>query len=785
MVERIRVRGTVQGVGFRPLVANLARAKGLAGAVWNDGAGVVILLGTDRAGADAFLESLLSGLPRLARIEGIERTTQVDLQIDSGTFEIRESAPGPVETQVSPDAAPCEACLAELRSPYERRFRYAFTNCTQCGPRFSIARSVPWDRAATTMAAFPLCEACRGEYQDEADRRYHAEPIACHRCGPKVGLERSDGRPFSYERYSALDLVDAVGGLLMSGEIVALKGVGGYQLLCDATRPEVVARLRERKHREMKPLALLARDLEIVRRYAQVSAAEEAALLSPAAPIVLLRRGSTPVADEVAPGLSTLGFMLPASPLHHLVMRRVDRPVVCTSGNKSDEPPAIHDDDARRRLEGIADWILGHNREIAHRADDSVVREVAGELRSLRRARGYAPAPIALPPGFEAAPSILALGGQFKSTVCLLARGQAVLSQHLGDLDELLAFEDWQRAGVWLEELFQHRAQRLVVDAHPEYRSTIRGRQLAADRKLPCTSVLHHHAHLASCLAENGHPLHGDKVLGVTFDGIGYGEGGALWGGEFLYGDYRQVERVGTIKPVPLLGGDAAAKEPWRNLYAHLLAEMSWGELKVNFQELEVFRQLDQKPRALLEQIRERPTLSPLASSAGRWFDAVAAACGLGFERVAFEGQAAMQLEALATEAELQAAEAEDIYPIGIPRLSGSGLPYLEPLETWRAILGDLCVGERVARISARFHVALAQAIVRMAQKLQKSTGGFTTVALSGGVFQNAVLLERTRAGLLRAGFSVLLQRRVPANDGGISLGQAAIAAARAIAGED
>lgn len=782
--ERIRIRGTVQGVGFRPLVAQLARAAGLDGEVKNDGAGVTILLGADRPTADAFLERLFSSLPRLAKIERVERTTLTGAPALSPGFYIQESEGGAVETNVSADAAPCAHCLAELRSPYDRRFRYPFINCVECGPRFTIAKQVPWDRAHTTMATYPLCAACRGEYEDDGDRRFHAEPVACHTCGPKVWLERSDGRPFSYERYSALDLADAVGGLLLAGEIVALKGVGGYQLLCDATQEEVVTKLRARKHREAKPLALLARDLDVVRRWAVVSPEEEEALKSSAAPIVLLPRGERAVAAAIAPGMASLGFMLPASPLHHLIMRRLDRPVVCTSGNRSDEPPALRDVDARERLGGIADWICGHDREIAHRADDSVVRKAAGKVRVLRRARGYVPAPIALPPGFERGPSVLALGGHFKATVCLAARGQAVLSQHLGDLDDLSAFEDWGRAGALLEEIFQHRAEHLVVDAHPEYRSTIRGRALAAERNLTCTSVLHHHAHLASCMAENGHPLEGPPVLGVTFDGIGYGEGGELWGGEFLLGDYRRIERVGTIKPVPLLGGDAAAKEPWRNLYAHLLAEHSWAELTMNFKELELYQRLSQKPRDLLEQIRERRELSPLSSSAGRWFDAVAAAVGLCFDRVAFEGQAAMALEALATEAELAQAQAEEIYPVGIPKLRGSGLPYLEPNETWMAILGDLHAGERPAKIAARFHVALAKGIVAMVQKLERGGAAFSAVALSGGVFQNAALLGLTQAGLLRAGYRVLLHERVPSNDGGIALGQAAIAMAQQISGE-
>jgi hydrogenase maturation protein HypF len=780
-VETIRLRGIVQGVGVRPTVARVARRLSLEGWVRNDAEGVLVALAGSQAQRDAFLEQLVVELPPLARLTSVERRDDPGIVIERG-FAIVESAAGQPRTAVSPDAVTCDACRAEVRDPLARRYRYPFTNCTHCGPRFTIVTSVPYDRRRTTMASFPRCADCQAEYDDESDRRFHAEPIACHRCGPRASLSRADGRASTWQTYSLLDDVDAVTTLLQRGEIVALRGLGGYHLCCDATHEEAVARLRERKHRPGKPFALMARDLAMIETYAAISPLEREALTGPEGPIVLLdRRGDAGLASGVAPGQRSLGFMLPSTPLHHLILNRMRVPVVCTSGNRSEEPPCIEPAEARLRLAGIADWYLDHDRPIAQRIDDSVAKLSDGAVRVMRRARGYAPAPLALPPGFEGAPRVLATGAQWKGTLCLLQDGYAVLSQHLGDLDDLLTFTEWERTRAVLAELYEHTPELVAVDLHPDYRSTRAGITIAEARGLALSPVQHHHAHLAACMAEHGVPRDAAPVLGIALDGLGFGDDGALWGGEFLIATYTSFTRVGTFKPVALLGGDLASEEPWRNLYAHLMAEMGWAEFTMNFGDLELHQYLAKKPRGLLDQALASPALAPRASSCGRLFDAVAAAVGLHRDRVDHEGQAATELEQSITPAALAEAVAGEMYPIGIPRLGGKGMPYVEPLGMWQAILGDLADGADRALIAARFHVALADAIVRLAGKAISTRDDVTTVVLSGGVWQNRILLELVAPRLRAGGLRVLVPRIVPTNDGGIALGQAVIAAARAL----
>ncbi|MDJ0867751.1 MAG: carbamoyltransferase HypF [Myxococcota bacterium] len=772
----LRIRGRVQGVGFRPTVARLARARGLEGFVRNDGGGVLIGLAAGHD-AEAFVAELLHALPPLARIEAVERDAGA---VPAGRgFVIEGSSAGTPRTDVSPDTATCAACLEEVFAPTERRYRYPFTNCTHCGPRFSLVTAIPYDRANTTMADFALCDACRAEYADEADRRYHAQPVACHACGPRARLERSDGRAFSAERYSMLDEVDAAGGLLRSGEIVALKGLGGYQLCCDATNAEVVARLRERKRRPHRAFALMVRDLEVARRYAVLRPEEETLLESPEAPIVLAPAcpdAAPPVAEAVAPGQHRLGIMLATTPLHALVMKRIDRPIVCTSGNRSDEPQCIDDADARCRLAPIADWILAHDRPIRNRVDDSVVAWMDGAPRVLRRARGYAPVSAALPPGFEDTPPILALGGDLKAAFALAAHGRVVVSQHLGDLDHPEAFAAYQDALDLLSRLYEHKPEAVACDRHPGYRSHEMASRLARARGLPTLPVVHHHAHIAACLAEHGRPRSAPRVLGLALDGLGLGEDDTLQGGELLWCSYDGCERVGTLKPVAMLGGDRASLEPWRSLYAHLRAEQSWAELDAHFGDTEVVAYLRSKPVELLEQMLERGLNAPLASSAGRLFDAVAAALGICREGISYEGQAAMQLEALVTKEALAEAQREP-YPFPVPRLGGQGLPYVEPLSMWRALLGDLWAGVDPALVSARFHAGFATGLLRMVCQAAERRGA-RTVALSGGCFQNRILLELVADGLRRAGLEVLVHRRLPPNDGCLALGQAVLAAA-------
>ena len=787
--ERIRVRGIVQGVGFRPHVWRLARDLGLRGQVQNDAEGVLIEVHGQAQALQEFIFRLERDAPPLARISSVERQTAHDLRQFDG-FHIQSSQSGTSHTDVAPDAATCSACAQEVRDPFARRYRYPFTNCTHCGPRLSILQCVPYDREHTTMAGFAMCAACATEYADPADRRFHAQPIACHVCGPQVHLKRSDGRPHMVDALTMLDETDAALTLIHRGQIVAIKGLGGYQLACDATQAEVVARLRQGKRRERKPFALMARNLDVIRRYVQLSDAEAALLQSPAAPIVLLDRlpvsSGKPIADDVAPGLMALGFMLPNTPLHHLLLQRMDRPIVLTSGNQSDEPQAIDDEDAHQRLGGIADYFLQHNRAIARRIDDSVVRMVAGEPRLLRRARGYAPAPMPLPDGFDHVPRVLAYGGELKNTFCLLRDGQAIISPHIGDLQDAAARADYHRAIEDFHHFFAFKPQVLASDLHPAYASTQLATAQSLAQKLPLHASQHHHAHIAACVAENGVPLNAAPVLGVALDGLGYGEDGTFWGGEFLLADYRGYKRIGTFKPVALLGGDAAAREPWRNTYAHIMAQMGWANFAMNYADLELFSFLQRQQRTTLDGMLKQGIHAPLASSCGRLFDAVAAAVGLAREQALYEGQGAIELEAAVDLDCLEHEDAELDYPFAIPLLAASKLPYIEPLAMWQALLGDLILQTPLGVIAARFHRGLAKVIVRMIEQLKEKTELQDTpplaVALSGGVFQNRILFERVFQALRAKGITVYAHQQLPSNDGGIALGQAVIAAARQLA---
>jgi hydrogenase maturation protein HypF len=783
LTMEVRVRGRVQGVGFRPTVWRMARELELSGEVLNDAEGVLVRVGGDAAAVNAFLARVAREPPPLARIDAIE--THAYRGRLSSKFRIADSQAGDAHTQVAPDAAICAACAAEIASPFERRFRYPFANCTHCGPRLSIVNGIPFDRALTTMAPFLMCPACEQEYRDPADRRFHAEAIACDACGPRARLIRFDGGAASFDRRSTLDDVDAARGLLLKGEILAIKGLGGFHLACDATNAEAVARLRRLKRRERKPFALMTADVEIMRRYCSVDSDEQNLLGGAAAPIVLLRAdGPRRLPQDIAPGLATLGFMLPTTPLHALLLRRLDRPVVMTSGNIADEPQAIDNDEARERLAGVAAYALVHDREIANRVDDSLVRVMAGKPRALRRARGYAPAPLMLPPGFEASPPLMAMGGELKATFCLIKDGEAILSQHQGDLENAETFDDYRGALALYARLFDHRPAALVADQHPEYLSAKLARERAASEPVALIEVQHHHAHVAACLAENLYPLDGPPTLGIVLDGLGWGDDGTIWGGEFLLADYRSYERLGLFKPVAMLGGAQAAREPWRNLYAHLMAEMGWAELEMNFAELDLFADLARRPRATLDAMSRNRVNAPKASSCGRLFDAVAAALDLCRERQAYEGEAAARLEAI-VDRDAMGDHEEPAYPFAIPNMRDSGLPYIEPLAMWRAMLGDLNLRTPATLMAARFHNGLAKVVVAMARKLaaRDDTGGrrFETIALSGGCFQNRVLFEEVVRGLEREHFRVLTHAQVPANDGGLALGQAAIGAARLI----
>jgi hydrogenase maturation protein HypF len=769
----IRVRGRVQGVGFRPNVWRIARELGLRGEVLNDGEGVIVRAGGSEAALAALVGRIEREPPPLGRIDKIE--TQPFAGALPADFRIADSAGGEAHTEVTPDAGICAACAAEIASPFERRYRYPFTNCTHCGPRLSILREIPYDRAATTMAPFAMCAACTAEYANPADRRFHAEAIACHECGPKARLIRLDGRAVDFSAHSMLDDVDAACSLIQKGEIVAIKGIGGYQLACDATNEAAVAKLRAAKRREKKPFALMARDLAVIRAYCAVSELEERLLSSPAAPIVLLdRAGAEPLPEAIAPGLATLGFMLPTTPMHVLLLRRMKRPVVMTSGNFAGAPQVIDDARALKDFPGIADYALVHNRDIANRVDDSVVRVMAGRARVLRRARGFAPAAFFLPPGFAGAPDVVAMGAEQKSTFCVVKDGHAILSPHQGDIEDPRTFDDYEKNLALYQLMYGHAPRAVMTDLHPQYHATKFGKSLG----LPVLPVQHHHAHVAACLAENAWPLAAPPVLGIVLDGAGLGDDGTIWGGEFLLADFFSYERLGTFKPVALPGGDKAAREPWRNLYAHLMAEMGWPEFAMNFAELEVFADLAARPRGLLDAMIAGRVNAPLASSCGRLFDAVAAALKFCANAQDYEGEAAARLETAADPYTLRFENEALAYPFAIPKLRKTGLPYIEPLAMWQALLGDMILRTPVPVMAARFHKGLARVIVKMVVQLAGDEKRFDTVALSGGCFQNRILFEDVIRRLQAQNFHVLTHADTPANDGGLALGQAAIGAA-------
>lgn len=805
---QVRVTGIVQGVGFRPTVWRIANDLNLVGSVCNDGGGVLIRVGGTREQINALISKLNSNPPPLARIDDISVQKTYDAvspflsSAPSNKFEIEASHQTRAQTAVTPDAATCDECLQDTLGPFGRRYRYPLTNCTHCGPRFSIVSAIPYDRPNTSMAPFTLCEPCDNEYTSPDDRRFHAQPNACYDCGPRVTLSRLDQQPVCLETLSQLDDTDAACTVLQSGHVMLVKGTGGYHLACDATNHAAVTRLREIKARDVKPFALMARDLDVIKRYVTVSSEEEDLIRSSEAPIVLLPKpiegpsgerkvfgvpggarplDMVPMSDDIAPGCNTLGFMLPNTAMHHLILKRMNRPIVLTSANVADLPQFIDDQAVIDEFVDKVEFILSHDRAIVNRVDDSLTRVMRGEPRVLRRARGYAPAPLPLPSGFEAAPDLIAMGGELKNTFCLLRNGEAIVSQHIGDLENATTNADYQHNMALYADLFQHTRKHVVVDAHPEYISTKLGRKMAETELLPLQVVQHHHAHIASCMAENNWPLDAGPVLGVALDGLGYGADDSLWGGEFLLADYLQAERLGHFKPVAMLGGAQAIKEPWRNTYAHLMAELGWNELVMNYSDLEIVKFLQSKPLDTLNAMLTKQLNAPLATSCGRLFDAAAAAMGVCRETTFYEGQAAMELEALVDQDTLHNEGNELAYPFAIPMMNQT--PYIEPLAMWQALLGDLILKTPVPVMAARFHKGLANVIVKMIERLstRDEERFIHTVVLSGGVFQNRILFERVVAQLEDRDFKVLTHRHVPANDGGLSLGQAVIGAARII----
>jgi hydrogenase maturation protein HypF len=738
----VRISGAVQGVGFRPTVYRVARGLGLAGLVRNDSDGVWIEVEGLVGPVDRFLAALRSDLPPLARIDRLE-VRALELRGDREFVIVHSSDPAAGRAIVPPDVATCGACLGEMNDPADRRHRYPFINCTDCGPRYTIVRNLPYDRARTTMAVFTLCPECRAEYEDPASRRFHAEPVACAACGPRIRFQEGSGSVLQEEA-----ALLAAAAALRQGRIVAVKGIGGYHLAVDATQPEAVERLRARKGRPHKPLALMVRTLEDARALVHLEPGAEAALCSPARPIVLAPAvPGIAVAPGVAPGLDELGVMLAYAPLHHLLLSAGPPILVMTSGNRSEEPIARDDDVARERLAGIADAFLAHDREIHTRADDSVVRVVAGAPQPVRRSRGYVATGISLP--FEG-PPLLAVGPQLKNTVCLVRGDEAFLGPHVGDLDGLEARAFFEEV-IWkMSRLLGVTPEAVAHDLHPDYGST----RWALESGLRRVPVQHHHAHVVSCLVDAGATLDA-PAIGVAFDGTGCGPEGDLWGGEFLLFDWMGFERRGHLRPLALPGGEAAIREPWR------LALAALHDAGLPEQLLPVA--VDPLRRARVAQLLPR---SVRATGAGRWFDAVAALCGFGGS-ISYEGQAAIELEALTV-------ELPEPFPFEL-----AGEPFVVDLRpAVRGITADLVSGRPVPEVAGRFHETMARAVSAGCRRIRELSD-VRTVALSGGCFQNRRLTERSLALLRADGFDVLLHRRVPPNDGGVSLGQAAVAAAR------
>jgi len=748
---RLAIRGVVQGVGFRPFVHRLAIKHELAGWVRNASGDVQIQVEGDAAAVDAFLREVVADAPPLARIDDLhsERCEPVGL----ATFTILESRTEAGRRQpISPDVALCVACEHELFNVANRRHRYPFITCTDCGPRFTVIDAMPYDRERTSMRAFTQCPACLAEYKTPGDRRYHSETNSCPACGPRLWLEPGVSQ--------ASDAVRSASALLLAGKIVAIRGLGGFHLAVDATNEAAVARLRERKHREAKPLAVMVRTLADARRLGEVGQVEEELLTSRERPIVLLNRQilgiDHDVAPSVAPGLGSLGVMLAYTPLHHLLCDLVQRPLVMTSGNRTDEPIATDNDDARRRLAGIADAFLLHDREIVARYDDSVVRVAGAMPVFLRRARGFAPLPLTLP--IASPRQLIAVGPHLKNTFTLVHGREAYVSQHIGDLENLETIEHWRAALRAYRALFRLEPEVAVHDLHPGYLSTRLAGDLGLERMI---AVQHHHAHVAAVLAEHGET---EPAVGVAFDGTGYGADGHVWGAEFLIADLRGYERKGHLRYARLPGGDLAAREPWRSALGYTALEPDATAALAH-----AFTTVSAETRAIAVQQIARRLNAPLASSLGRLFDAAAAV--LGVRAVSrYEGEAAMALEALAGRRGAQP------FPFPAAR-GGDGLWVLDPVPLLVALGEARAAGVGLAELSARFHESVAAAADSLAARVA-AEAGIRTVALGGGCFQNARLLQSLRARLEARGLRVLVPRRLSPNDGAVSYGQAAVAAA-------
>jgi hydrogenase maturation protein HypF len=736
----------VQGVGFRPFIFGLAAKYGLSGWVQNTSSDVQIEISGDPVALMDFEHDIKRHAPPLAHIEKVEG--EEISPVEYAQFTIRESATQDGRYQlISPDLATCQACYREIFDSSDRRYRYPFTNCTNCGPRFTIISDIPYDRANTTMNTFRMCPACQAEYDDPANRRFHAQPNACPACGPTLTLLANDGK-----NIASVDVIRDSAALLRKGKILAIKGLGGFQLACDATNLAAVTRLRQRKHRPEKPFAVMVANIAEAGRYCLLSPDECRLLSSASAPIVLAeRRMDLEICQAVAPRLQHLGIMLPYTPLHHILLHDVGVPLVMTSGNLSEEPIASDNQEAMIRLAAIADAFLVHNRDIRSRYDDSVCALYGGEVRPIRRARGYAPFPVRLP---YRSPSLLACGAELKNTFCLTRDEYAFVSQHIGDLENLETLEHFQETLALYQHLFRIQPQAVAFDLHPDYLAT----HFAQSLSLPKIGVQHHHAHIAACLAENGIS---EPAIGIALDGTGYGPDGTIWGGEFLLVDLHKYQRLGRLRLLPLPGGDAAIRRPYRVAYAYLKTLLGESSLDLPF-----LSAASVQERTLLSNQIESGLNTPFTSSCGRLFDAVSAS--LGIQTLAgYEGQAAVEMEAAAI-------DMDGTLPFDINESKELLEVELEPL--FRTLVQQLRLARPVAELAGLFHNTVAEFCVEMCLRIRKCTG-VSVVALSGGVFQNRRLFERLNRGLQSKQFIIVNHRQVPCNDGGISLGQAMVAA--------
>jgi len=771
----VHFEGIVQGVGFRPLVYRLAVQWDIKGWVLNSASGLEIWAEGSPESVEGFIRELTLSPPPLARI--LRQKITLEEPRGFSRFEIRHSDDrGKKEALISPDVAICPDCYREINDPQDRRYGYPFTNCTNCGPRYTIVMDIPYDRENTTMRKFPMCARCRQEYEDPLHRRFHAQPNACPDCGPQVELVRRRGEAPLARGAEALAEARRQ---LKRGAIVAVKGLGGFHLACNAASRDAVKELRARKQREYKPFAVMARDTAAVRRYCRLSEEEEKLLKSPAAPIVILDRqedGLLPV-EVLCPGINTLGVMLPYTPLHCLLFDEELEILVMTSANLSDDPLVTDNEEAFERLAGIADFFLLHNRDIFSRCDDSVVRWVKGDVQFVRRARGYVPFPVTLP--LQGA-SVLACGSDLKNTFCLTRGREAYLSQHLGDLEYYGNCQQFYQAVPHLMRLLQIAPEIVAYDLHPEYASSRYGRSRG---ELKAVEVQHHHAHMASCLAENQVSPEA-SVLGVICDGTGWGADGAIWGFEFLLGGYRDFRRAGHLAYLPLLGGEESIRRPQRMAYAYLLRFLK-EEAKALGERF--LYDLTAEEMALLDIQYRRGFNSWPTSSCGRLFDAVSAWLGI-CSRVGYEGQAAVELETAAENAARRAGADFAARPEALREIAGRVYParweegevlLLDPAGWWEGAVEDFVQGVPREVIALRFHLAVAEGIVQTVLMLAQRYG-FSQVALSGGTFQNRLLFQAVTRGLEEKGFTVLRQRLVPPNDGGLSLGQAAVALAKA-----